>query len=86
MLNLGSAPYTSGYNDRAYPNPNSNYQAPYITVAYIDPISLSGSSLDFLPNHTYQNAPHSNAYGQPEVSGFGYETHRNFFLGHSLLT
>jgi hypothetical protein len=27
--NPGSAPYTSGYNDRAYPNPNGNYQAVY---------------------------------------------------------
>jgi hypothetical protein len=59
-----SAPYTSGYNGRAYPNPNSNYQASYINVAYTDPIPLPSSSLGFLPNHTYQNTPRFNAYGQ----------------------
>jgi hypothetical protein len=73
MPNPGSTPYTSGYNDRAYLNPNSNYHAPYTTIAYTDPIPLPGSSLGFLPNHTYQNAPCFNAYGQPEVGSFGYE-------------
>jgi hypothetical protein len=74
MSNPGSATYTSGYNGRTYPNPNSNYQVSYTTVAYTDPIPLSSSSLGFLPNHAYQNAPHFNAYGQPEVGDFGYET------------
>jgi hypothetical protein len=63
MPNPASAPYTSGYNGRAYPNPNGNYQAPYTTVAYTDPIPLPGSSLGFLPNHAYQNVPHFNNYG-----------------------
>jgi hypothetical protein len=74
MPNPGLAPYTSGYNGRAYPKPNNNYQAPYTTVAYTNPIPLPGSSLGFLPNHAYQNAPRFNAYGQLEVGGFGYET------------
>jgi hypothetical protein len=74
MPNSTSAPYTSGYNDRAYPNPNGNYQAPYTTIAYTDPIPLPGSSLGFLPNHDYQNTPHFNTYGQPKASGFGFET------------
>jgi hypothetical protein len=73
MPNPASALYTSGYNSQAYPNPNDNYQAPYTTVAYTNPILLSGSSLGFLPNHAYQNAPYFNAYGQPEADGFGYE-------------
>jgi hypothetical protein len=51
--NPGSAPYTFGYNDWAYPNPNSNYQAPYTTVPYTDNIPLPGSSLGFFPNHAY---------------------------------
>jgi hypothetical protein len=50
----------------------------YTTVAYIDPIPLPGSSLGFLPNHAYQNAPWFNAYGQSEASGFGYETPPQF--------
>jgi hypothetical protein len=74
MPNLGSAPYTSKYNGRAYSNPNSNYQARYTTVAYTDPIPLPGSLLGFLPNHAYQNVSHFNTYGQPEAGGFGYET------------
>jgi hypothetical protein len=53
MANPDSTPYTSGYNGRAYPNPNDNYQAPYTTVAYIDPVPLPISSLRFLLNHTY---------------------------------
>jgi hypothetical protein len=62
ISNLDSAPYTFGYNGRAYLNPNGNYQTPYTTIAYTDLISLSGSSLAFLPNHAYQNAPCFNAY------------------------
>jgi hypothetical protein len=63
MSSPDSTSYTSGYNGRAYSNPNDNYQAPYITVAYTDPIPLAGSLLGFLTNHAYQNAPHFNAYG-----------------------
>jgi hypothetical protein len=62
MPNPGLALYTSGYNGRTYPNPNENYHAPYTNVAYIDPIPLPGSSLGFLPNNTYQNAPHFRTY------------------------
>jgi hypothetical protein len=78
MPNLCLAPYTSGYNGLAYPNTNGNYQAPYTTVAYTNPIPLPGSSLGFLPNHNYQNAPRFNAYGQPKANGFGYETPPQF--------
>jgi hypothetical protein len=74
MLNFTSASYTSGGNCWAYTHASSNYQAPYTTVAYIDPILFSGSSLGFLPNHAYQNATWFNAYGQAETDGFGYET------------
>jgi hypothetical protein len=80
MLNPGSAPYTSRYNGWAYPNPNGNYQAPYTTVAYTDPIPLHGSSLGFLPNHAYQSMPRSNAYGHSEAGGFGYETPPQFLF------
>jgi hypothetical protein len=59
---------------------SSNYQAPYTTVAYTDPIPLLGSSLGFLPNHAYENAPWFNAYGQPEAGGFGYETLPRFLF------
>jgi hypothetical protein len=69
-----STPYTSGYNGRAYPNPNGKYQDMYSIVVYTNPIPLPGSSLGFLPNHAYQNMSHFNTYGQPEASGFGYET------------
>jgi hypothetical protein len=72
--NPSSTPYTSRFNGRAYPNPSSNFQAPHTTVPYTNPIPLPGSSLDFLPNHAYQTPPRFNAYGQPEASGFGYET------------
>jgi hypothetical protein len=78
MSNPSSATYTSWYIGRAYPNPNGNYQALYTTVAYTDPIPLLGSSFGFLPNHTYQNAPRFNAYGQPEADDFGYETPLQF--------
>jgi hypothetical protein len=62
MSNPGSAPYTSGYNGRAYPNPNSNYQVLYTTEAYTNPIPLPDSLLCFLPNHAYQNSLRFNAY------------------------
>jgi hypothetical protein len=72
--NPSSTPYTSEFNGRAYPNPSGNFKAPYITIAYTDPIPLSGSSLGFLPNHAYQTLSRFNAYGQLEADGFGYET------------
>jgi hypothetical protein len=78
MPNPGSDPYTFGYNDRVYPNPNGNYQALYTTVAYTDPIPLPGSSLGFLPNNAYQNAPRFNTYCQPEAGSFGYQTPLQF--------
>jgi hypothetical protein len=74
MPNFVSASYTLGGNGRAYTHASSNFQAPYTTIAYTDPITLPNSSLGFLPNNAYQNASQFNAYGQPEVSGFGYET------------
>jgi hypothetical protein len=74
MPNFTSTPYTPEGNGRAYAHASSNYQAPYSTIAYTDSIPLLGSSLGFLPNHAYQNAPYFNTYGQPEVDNFGYET------------
>jgi hypothetical protein len=74
MPNPSSTPYTFMFNGRVYPNPSSTFQALYTTISYIDPISLPGSSLGFLPNHKYQTPPHFNIYGQPEAGGFGYET------------
>jgi hypothetical protein len=61
MPNFTSAPYTFGGNGRAYVHASGNYQAPYTTVAYTDHIPLPGSSLGFLPNHAYKNAPCFNA-------------------------
>jgi hypothetical protein len=73
MPNSSSTPYTSEFNGRAYPNPSSNFQALYNTIAYTDPIPLPDSSLDLLPNHAYQTLPRFNAYSQPEADSFGYE-------------
>jgi hypothetical protein len=78
LPNFTSAPYTPEGNGRTYPHASSNYQASYSTVAYNDHIPLPDSSLGFLPNHVYQNAPHFNTYGQSEVGGFGYETPSQF--------
>jgi hypothetical protein len=78
MPNFTSAPYTPRGNVRTYTHASGNYQAPYSTVAYTDLIPLLSSSLGFLPNHAYQNAPWFNAYDQPEVDGFGYETSPQF--------
>jgi hypothetical protein len=61
-----------------YPNPSSNFQAPYTIVAYTDPIPLRASSLGFLPNHAYQTLPRFNAYGQPKAGDIGYETPPQF--------
>jgi hypothetical protein len=83
MPKHGSITYTSGYNCWAYPKPNGNYQAPYTTVACTNPITLPSSSLGFLPNHAYQNAPCFNAYGQPEAGSFADETPTEFPLGHN---
>jgi hypothetical protein len=47
ISNPSSTPYTSGFNGREYLNPSNNFQAPYTTVAYTDPIPLPGSSLGF---------------------------------------
>jgi hypothetical protein len=78
MPNPSLTPYTSGFNGRVYPNPSGNFQAPYTTIACTDHISLSGSSLGFLPNHAYQTPPRFNAYGQPKADGFSYETPPQF--------
>jgi hypothetical protein len=78
MPNPGSAPNTPGYNGRAYTNPNGNYQDLYATVAYTNPIPLSGSLLGFFPNHAYQHSTCFNTYGQLETGGFGYETLSQF--------
>jgi hypothetical protein len=63
MPNPSLTPYTSRFNGRAYTNSSSNFQAPYTTIAYTDPIPILGSSLGFLPNHAYQTPPRFNAYG-----------------------
>jgi hypothetical protein len=73
-----STSYTSGFNGRAYPNSSGNFQAPYTTIAYTDPIPLHGSLLGFLPNHAYQTLPCFNAYSQLETNGFGFETQPQF--------
>jgi hypothetical protein len=80
MSNFTSAPYTPVGNGRAYVHARSNYQAPYTTVAYADPIPLPGSSLGFLANHAYQNVQRFNAYGKMETGNFGYETDPQFPL------
>jgi hypothetical protein len=85
MPNFTSALYTPRGNGRAYVHASGNYQAPCTTVDYTDPIPLPGSSLDFLPNHSYQNTSWFIAYDQPEVGGFGYETPPQFpFRPHSI--
>jgi hypothetical protein len=78
MPDPGSAPYTFGYNGQTYPNPNGNYHAPYTTVAYTNHIPLPGSSLGFLPSHTYENVPRFNTYSQSKAGGFDYETPPQF--------
>jgi hypothetical protein len=85
MPNPGVAPYTPGYNGRAYTNPNGNYQASYTTVAYTDPISLPGSSAGFLPKFAYHNTMWHNMLGQPKFSGFGYETPPQFSFSLQLI-
>jgi hypothetical protein len=78
MPNPSSTSYTSGFNGRAYPNPSSNFQAPYTTIAHTEPVPLPSSSLGFLPNHAYQTLPRFSAYGQPKADGFGFETPPQF--------
>jgi hypothetical protein len=78
MSNPSSTAYTSGFNDWAYPNPSGNFQASYITIAYTDPIPLLGSSLGFLPNHSYQTPSRFNVYDLSKAAGFGYETPPQF--------
>jgi hypothetical protein len=78
LPNFTPASYTPRGNGRTYPHSSSSYQDTYSTKAYTDPIPLPGSSLGFLPNHVYQNAPRFNTYGQPKASGFGYETPPQF--------
>jgi hypothetical protein len=55
MPNPGSAPYTPRCNDRAYVNSSDNYQTPYTTVAYTDPIALLGGSTGRWANYTNKN-------------------------------
>jgi hypothetical protein len=78
MPNFSSAQYTLRGNGRTYVNANNNYQAPYSIIAYTDPIPLPGDSMGFLTNHAYHNMMRFNAYGQPEIDGFGYETPPQF--------
>jgi hypothetical protein len=86
MPNFSSAPYTPKGNDRTYANTSGNYQAPYSTIAYTDPIPLPSSSIGFLSNHAYHNATRFNAYGQLEADGLAMRPSRNFLLGRSQLT
>jgi hypothetical protein len=78
MPNFSSVTYTPGGNGRTYANASGNYQALYSMVPYTDPVPLPGSSLGFLPNHTYHNMMWFNIYGQPETDSFGYETPLQF--------
>jgi hypothetical protein len=43
MPNPSLNPCNSGFNGRAYPNPGSNFEAPYTNIAYTDHIPLPGS-------------------------------------------
>jgi hypothetical protein len=74
MPNLGSAPYTSGCNDRTYANTNGKYQALNTIVAYTAPIPLPGSSAGHWPNYTNYNTMCYTTYDPPDHSGYGYET------------
>jgi hypothetical protein len=60
--NPGSALYTPGGNGQTYANTNGNYQASYSIVTYTNHIPLPGSSVGFLPNHTYHNTTWYNIY------------------------
>jgi hypothetical protein len=81
MLNIGSDPYSPGVMAGHTETPMTirrdscrttvAYTNPYSTVAYTNPIPLSGSLMEFLPNHAYQNTMWYNAYGQPKNCGFG---------------
>jgi hypothetical protein len=71
---FSSALYIPWGNGQTYMNANGNYLTSYSTEAYTSPIPLPGSPMGFLPNHAYHNAMRFNAYGQPEVDGFSYET------------
>jgi hypothetical protein len=83
MPNFTSSPYTPRGNGQMYTHASGNYQALYSTVAYTDPIPLPDSSLDFLPNHAYHNAPQVNAYDQPKLMTLVMRPRRNFSLGRS---
>jgi hypothetical protein len=78
MPNFSSSPYTPGVNGRTYANANDNYQAPYSTIPYTDPIPLPDSSVCLLSNHTYHNVTQFNAYGQLEAVDFGSKTPPQF--------
>jgi hypothetical protein len=80
MPNPGPAPHTPVYNGRRYTNPNDNYEAPYITVAYTDPILLPNSSAGFLLSFVYHNAMWHNTLGQPDVGCFSHETPPQFLF------
>jgi hypothetical protein len=78
MPNFSLAPYTPEGNGQAYANANDNYQAPYSTVAYTDPISLPDNSAGFLSNHAYHKVTRYIADSQSETVGFGYKTPPQF--------
>jgi hypothetical protein len=78
MPNLGLAPYTPECNSRTYANTNGDYQTPYSTVAYTNPIPLLDSSVRFWLNYANNNMIQYNTYGQSEHGGFGYETPPQF--------
>jgi hypothetical protein len=84
--NPSSTPYTSGFNGRAYPNPTSNFQALYTTVAYTGPIPLLGSSLGFLPNHVYKLRHVSMSTASRKPVTLVMKPHRNSPSDHSQLT
>jgi hypothetical protein len=78
MSNLGSAPYTPRCNGQTYANVNGNYQAPYITIAYTNPIPLPGSLARLWPSYANNNTMWYNTHDSPEHSGFAYKTPPQF--------
>jgi hypothetical protein len=86
MPNPGSAPYTSGYNCRAYPNPNGIYQALYTTISYTHPVPLPVVHWVTYPTTLTKTCHVSMPTASRKPAAFVMTPHRSFTLGRSRLT
>jgi hypothetical protein len=86
MPSPSSTPCTSGFNGRAHRNPSGNFQPPYTTIAYTDPVPLPGRSLGFFPTTPIKPCHVSMPMANQKPTALVMKPHHNSLLDHNQLT